>query len=416
MELELKKCISDVFKEQISHIDVLKSHEFYNRYTSFYTTRWNYIWVLYQTVISINDIHPNIYPSIIETVYSMALKTQDEVNKNCTGQIFISHENKMKLTEGAEYFDYSTNSKGEFNNFVDEFLNRVDKCQFTSLLIYYDEYKDSYSFITKNSGHANIILIHNDDTDNNIYMALYEPHGTSCDTDGDNFCIRKKRNIDNFLKKLKDNVDEREKGRNIFIESIIELLCYKKPKRTMLLYDRTFISREESIQSIIPENDTTKEGYCVMYSLFWVYLILHCFKISKTKNIKSTLKNVEELVLLYPVEHLEKVITGFAISVYNYYFENVNNMSRENVTFFHKEFERLFNLTWNTEKIGIKSTKRKLAQRKIPNSRRRSKMEEFGAEDEFVLKKYDREICRFDEDCLSHNCKRGICAPYHSEH
>lgn len=423
MNIELKNCIKNVFREQkkrINDIDILKSHQFYlpamyNKYNTLYTTRWNYIWTLYQTIHNIHGNFPTIYPSLIETVYSMALKTEEDVNKSCTGQIFITHEGKIKLREYDTYFKYSDETK-KFDEFVNDFVNRIEECKFTSLVLYYIEYKDSHPYITERNGHANILLIYNDN--DTIHIALYEPHGSSCRNV--NFCARKRENVDLFLLILEDRIKKTQPRKNVLIDNfiiapLINLLGCKRPALSTVRYERTSISQEKGIQSLMLENDTYKQGYCMMYSFFWLYLILHCFRVSEIKNITSILINLEDFILEYNVSELEKIITGFAISVYNYYFENMlQNVSEKNSAFFFREFESEFDRMFSEDVYTLLRKRKNTTQRKIPKEL--SNLEEFGAEGEFTLKKHDGENCRFDQDCLSDNCKEGICARYHSEH
>lgn len=339
--MELKQCIDKVFDSQ-QKIDPLKSHIFYDKDNIMSMTRWNYIWILYQTINSFSDIY-NPYPSLIETVYSMALKTEEKVNKSCTGQITISPAPYFNIkTESGGFFSY-VEANDEFNKFAIEFVDRVEKCKFTSLIINYDEYKEHNPEVTEDKGHVNALLIYNNKED--IHIALYEPHGSSCMEHND-FCQSKVEHINLFLLQLKNILESRK------------LIIIEYPNVT--LHPRTSISRLQGIQPSLRENKTTRVGYCLMYSLFWIYLVLHCFDTIKDKDITTTLTQVEKLVLnKRDITQIEFAITGFAVSVYNRYMENIfENMDEKKKSFFLEKFEIMFRSTMIDQKIQT-SRKRK---------------------------------------------------------
>lgn len=114
-------------------------------------------------------------------------------------------------------------------------------------------------------------------------------------------------------------------------------------------------AKKLGIQSKIREPG---EGYCVMYSYFWLFLVLFCYMENPNIDIQYLFLNIEETLLsLYSTDDfLAEIITSFAIRiVHNYMIDIGDLLDRESL--------KTFYLDQNTE-FQKRMEKRKLFEKK----------------------------------------------------
>lgn len=272
-------------------------------------TKWNYVWLLYQAL----DKKTFGYPSLIETIYNMALG--NDVASACSGQIKIYSSGHMDF--GIKHFNYTKDSH-YFDKFMKQLSEGIKDCEFTSVGI-------TYINIDNNSAHRNMLLIYRINDQPHFY--LFEPHGSGLE--GTMYS-----NIRNFVSILVTKYNEMKKNEKnkLIKEEKIYQSCSRRVVNTLmgLFYkdnqDKAIYYETEyrpGIQGKVNEKKLG-EGYCVMHSYFWLYLVLYCYKNNKnTTSIAELFDNVERYFAFVGESVLADAVNGFAIHVYNVYLTNI---------------------------------------------------------------------------------------------
>ncbi len=362
--------------------------------------RWNYIYTYFQNLLAFYTININKVPSMLETVYMMAIQntrrpdlSRAEVDV-CTGII-----NLHVILDGNPNRDYivvnNTNilyqkDPDQFNQqFLVEFARRVMSCKtnITSLSLNINIWKNR----KQGFGHANMIFIHVGPSQ--VTFSLYEPHGS------DRTVARALEHVDNFMDFL---VDSCNKNRGLFGGRS----SFKQPS--------TVISCIRGLQEVVPETQlagTENTGYCLMYSYLWLYITLRCSSFMTTGKgrllergsaleeltIKTILEWTERAILANRTsEELGRLINAFAGMVVSRYMENIkifygqkvfNSLDRLMAKHFEPKDEYIRSKTTNPfERIIIKPDTSSLPSRK-----------------------HDNQPCNRDDDCMSVYCNNKKC-------
>jgi hypothetical protein len=325
-----------------------------------------YIWLMYQAVDNMSIENNKTYPNMIELLFYITSST----NQHCTGTINFYYDSMELGLETSPRFKIKDNNKftDKFTDFVGEFAKRVreSNCPFTSL---------SVILSWDNNAHANILLAFKDKDSNKIFLVLYDPHGSKLDSS-----IRKTSNA--LLKSIKE--------------------C----DSNFVVLSRKNISCPIGQQSYA--NDTM--GYCVMFSLFWLYCVL---KISKKSNYqidinnikyieKSIIRNTSSSRGLTKKPSLWNTILNFSMFLSNEYIGLLSKNPDFYVSYinsflvhYNYEYEKTLPYLYDDES---------LTKEEIKSIERTSSGK--------TKRKVDYEKCKNDNDCLSGNCKKNICVPY----
>jgi hypothetical protein len=247
-------------------------------------------------------------PNFIETVYKMSL--DKDINKMCTGQIQLTSKGEI-ITE-RNFVPYRDNKI--YDVFIDEFHKRLSEtdCKFTGLGI---NYRDE-----KLLSHYNMLFIYRDTEYKKRFVFLYEPHGIYKDQ-------RMSDDIKNFILFIEDKYNEKYGNSDgfpiVFVEDVL---------------GDDMINQPRGIQIIV--NEEEQSGYCVMYCYFWLYLVLSCYYMTKEDPLKLILYIEQTLTKKYTAEQLKKIIVSFAVTLVNFYIEELNRLYI--LDQFNKEVHEIF--------------------------------------------------------------------------
>jgi len=240
---------------------------------------------------------------------------------------------------------------------------------------------DSYcSYLLGFKNHANMLFIDNTDSkeyENTIDLYLYEPHGS-------NYIHE---HADTFLKTIKREYNSKNNYTSL------NIVDYKK----------TSTPAGIGIQRYIPEYKENRRGYCLNYSYFWLYLILHCSKTLPNIPLETIIKNIE-LSLLRILFSQEKT-PG----------ENISNTIH---SFVNKIMDNFLHQTFTTLKDPKKQ--KELVQKITAYIINIIYLDELkypiinleDSEEPYHQRKNNNEQCDNDEECSSGNCVKGYCKPY----
>jgi len=148
--------------------------------------------------------------------------------------------------------------------------------------------------------HANMLFIDNSKSDV-VDMYLYEPHGYDY--------------INGDVKSFLDT-----------ISSFYNLYNKKRPLELVKYED---FSLNKGIQFFIPEIKENKKGYCVNYSYFWIYLILHCSKCLPDIPIEHIVKNTKlfyKVILAKkgsPDKNMSNIVHSFVNNIVSEFMDKV---------------------------------------------------------------------------------------------
>lgn len=428
--------IIDCIKNTISSLklqDVEKKWQIdyeldYKELATSYISRWNYIWNMYQSIEGINNcrgisktsqVNIDLWktevcniklqlPSLIEFIYKEAVGEKN-IDTLCTGQIYL----KDNILND---FDYLKEPE-KFNLFLDEFYKRItsSKCKFTSLAL--NIRSSGFKF-----SHRNMLLIYKDRQ--KIYVSLYEPHGDSENT----------RFVNNFIDYLVLSFNRRffDINYKMEIQTYSCRMSVMKAFRKILRKDiEARIVKKEKIKGIQDIIKEPGEGYCVMYSYFWLYLVLKCYQ-KYPINIDILIDTIEtSLVKMYSPIELTKIITGFASKIVNSYIETISIQFRddkETLKNFFRKIDKDFRQNMYreklliTEEIGKHHRKRPKKERlkefgercdiDIECASKNCENKKCGLEKAEISLKKDNERCINSDECMSSICYRGKCVPH----
>lgn len=286
----MENCIKSII-DSLLKVHIPEEFRYIKDNKSYTFTDWQYVWTYYQAYKSVIDGYD--MPSFIETIYKMA--SGNDIDKMCTGQFRINSDGQM-ITQSF-VFQYETDTK-YFNDFLDEFHKRLNTadCKFTSLSI---NYQDTQKLL----GHHNMLLIYRDIEYKKNYMFLYEPHGSFKSS------LKMYDDINKFISFLEHKYNEKYGEFPLYFTSLEEI--------------SEDISQRSGIQGIIEEY-RFGIGYCVMYSYFWLYLILSCYNKTKEDPLMLIIYIEKTLLKNYTGNQLKKIIVSFAIKLVNFYLQNTN--------------------------------------------------------------------------------------------
>lgn len=332
-----------------------------------------YIWAVYQSIEELSEKNPTTYPGLIDMIYFLTYSNY----QHCTGKISIIIENnelsfntlKDNLWNPVgELGDYSH----EFKSFVDNLVKRVQEsdCPFTTLFFTVEGQVKDYKFV-----HQNIIIIFKQE--GKIHIAIYDPHGVKA------------------IKPIR-------KTSNKFLQQIQNL----KPD-IFVIRPRFIVSCPIGLQKYANDNF----GWCIMFSLFWLYCVLYISLKTKNGITINNIKLVEQILLQYAKSpQLLYIMTKkFAVYVTNSYIQFITrngnpNFNRE----LTKEVKRVIKSEPSIEKSKYKKHK-KMSSKKEQTQYYKTLSKHAK---EKSNRKQDGASCKKDDDCLSDICKQNKCISY----
>ncbi len=419
---EVKKmaCIEDILKEIEKHGGKLSSKMRYINSTVYpqkmeSMNRWNYMYTYFQAIERISrDREPTEIPSMLENVYNMALENthrkmlSDTELKFCTGAlvlcvnldddfsdyVFLDADNTLLGVRVDIPKDIGKTSEEFVEYFLKPFAKQLLGCKRNmSTLALSIHMKNKDEFI---DGHANMIFIYIGPSF--IMFSLYEPHGF----ESDEIWFSK---VDVFMDFLVNSCNEH---RELFGDRLV----WKNP--------RIEISCPLGLQRI-PETEfsgTDETGYCVMYSYFWLYVILRCVSFmtfskgnvidntnsAEIHTLQAIIKNAEFVILESRTpEELGILINSFAGMAVSRYIEIIPDKVRvEYFDYIKQEF------LYNKNKKHILST---LPIDIASKKDRKEYDREYDYRDSPRLpsRKHDNQPCNRDDDCMSVYCNNKKC-------
>jgi len=389
---KLTFCIDNILLKFKKKIDILKPLKFV-AYTDGHRiekiiNRWNYIWLKYQSILLLQD--RDNFPPLIETVYKMSGNRE-----GCTGVIMIKDDGIM-FTKTLGSFSYtekkSLDDEQRYSAFLSEFNSRIENCTLTSIAL---------RIVKKDSRHHNMLLVYNGK--DRITVALYEPHGV--------------RNIQD------DDVAP------MFLKNFVKAYNQSLTNKKMRAIPMVLSSCPRGFQGRVRERNYGF-GYCVMYSYFWLYVILHCSSIIRKNNIsdldmETIIKSTEMIMLDKNAsmsskdsnsnsEELAIVINTFATAVIDKYITELDDLQSK--VFDGKLYEYMSNYIDN-EKFGGQSV---MKENKI--EMRDEREEKSPSNEKYGDEKYNEthekqdfrkngDVCNTDDVCESDVCDNGRCVP-----
>lgn len=366
--MEIEKCIGSVVEQfQKNPKDLNKNMEIYLKYSNrkIPISRWNYTFYIANFLNNIDKT--------MEITYYLAGQPQ-----LCTGkvQFFINQKQTEYGIERTGYILTPENlfhvmeRDGQINQsyvrFLNTFYKRIQSNKICSINIilsklkgYQKEEKHMRSSIIKS--HSTMLFVENK-TDR-INMYFYDPHGSSFDN------------------------NKYEKEAFLFQTRLAEELRKLSKKPVNFILEHNF-SCPRGIQAIIPESSLGRRGYCVIYSYFWLYIILHCFNRIPNVDLETLIFNVETQVL--KAKNIDKIIYNFAENIVN---TSLTEMPDREVIF--KNLNDYILKMALTDYPDLMTSVETLENRKIITEGQTSSS-----------RKKDYSECQKNEDCLSHCCSK----------
>jgi hypothetical protein len=314
---------------------------------------WNWIFLAVNYLNNINKL--------MEAVYYSARKI-GRIRDMCTGKIEF-------VTDREEYY-IGTKKLGFFllndtDNtilFLTKLRNRIQGKKICSLVVIFEKKSDENPL--ELISHANMLFIENKEAENTLNLYLYDPHGSDPELFG--------------------------QESNIFLEWLKTLYETLYAGKTVNIIERESFSCPIGIQRVIPELEMGKQGYCVTYSYFWLYVILHCSNSIPNVDLNTLISNIEKTVIGYiqdPRIFAEK-IHSFA--------ESIVSIAHDNIPDKQNYFKGL-------NEFMVKNMKNAPSQRVIPREERPPKEEK---DDTYPPLKGIEKSCTNNKDCMSHCCSK----------
>jgi hypothetical protein len=186
----------------------------------------------------------------------------------------------------------------KFYTDVDMMLNDYPEAKYTQKELFKLDQQINKSELIR---HTNMLFIENKEAENTLNLYLYDPHGSEPELFG--------------------------QESNIFLEWLKTLYTTLYSGKTVNIIKRESFSCPIGIQGVIPELEMGKEGYCVTYSYFWLYIILHCSNSIPNVDLTTLISNIEKTVIRYiqdPRIFAEKIYS-FAESIVSVAHDNIPN-------------------------------------------------------------------------------------------
>lgn len=323
---------------------------------------------------------PTHVPTLNEIVYHLVFG--GDMNSMCTGNILIRYDKILTYTQGGFRID-----SPKFRTFCKEFLKRLKEgCKFNSLEL----------SIFNPHGHANVLFTYRTES-GKIYLALYEPGGS------------KKHRF------------------HLNVDKIMNGIVQSAPDVFVLL-PRYEVSCPIGMQE---RSERHKGGYCIIYSLFWMYCLLSVIKeldrlginvelTRSKKDLSSLIGSIEPSIFSTArgkdPELLFNTVMNFAIKVINTYFETTNltrnpKAYEEFNQIAESQFDEVYFNDFDEENEEESEVNRVDDDKmKWRTTRTKRQIEKTGIDES--KRKEDGLECERDDDCLSDYCNDGVCQPY----
>jgi len=251
---------------------------------------WNWIFLAVNYLNNINKL--------MEAVYYSARKIA-RIRDMCTGKIEF-------VTDREEYYIGTTklgffllNDTENTILFLTKLHNRIQGKKICSIVVIFEKEGKIGENPLELIRHANMLFIENKEAENTLNLYLYDPHGSEPELFG--------------------------QESNIFLDWLKTLYETLYSRKTVNIIKRESFSCPIGIQGVIPELEMGKEGYCVTYSYFWLYIILHCSNSIPNIDLNTLISNIEKTVIGYiqdPRIFAEKIYS-FAESIVSVAHDNI---------------------------------------------------------------------------------------------
>jgi hypothetical protein len=225
---------------------------------------WNWIFLAVNYLNNINKL--------MEAVYYSARKIA-RIRDMCTGKIeFVTHKEEYYIGTTKLGF-FLLNDTDNTILFLRKLHNRIQGKKICSIVVIFEKESKIGENPLELIRHANMLFIENKEAEHTLNLYLYDPHGSEPELFG--------------------------QESNIFLDWLKTLYETLYAGNTVNIIERESFSCPIGIQGVIPELKMGKEGYCVTYSYFWIYLILHCSNSIPNVDLNTLISNIEKTVIGY---------------------------------------------------------------------------------------------------------------------
>lgn len=397
----------------------------------FYLSQDRYLYYMYQTLGKLSSHDPDI-PSFTEIMYLLIYNQIGDKNfydKICTGEISIftnyiwvdskdeldendelkeleyphdrqeleQYENKLsqgryKLYTEVDLYLRSLDTiiglnSEEFVSWVDTYLSRIEQgCRFNSLILSSVAGTKMLSSTDISEGHQSIIFSYMTEK-KHIYFAHYNSMGN----------ISELSSLHTGVENLIEDITKVAENKDYTAEYIPDILtsCYIGPQKSGEKYDQ--------------------KGFCVMYSLFWLYCVINIMaKVDLTGDINfpNLLASVDRFLIMNQ-KQLHTVLINFTKFLSNGYIESQDENNRKFLLgkipelileLLNKDKKRGFLPRKPSEPISSEFIQRKNDDIWHKNIEKRA------------LRKTTRKLpgssCEEDRECFSDQCIDNICSDF----
>lgn len=317
-----------------------------------------YVYAFYQSIYNLvrNGL---VSSSIPEILHKNIFNTDSNIKFN-TITLYLRYDN-MRF-DHKKSFNYKKNP-GMFSYTLKKIKTNLDKANF--LFIHLD-----VQIGGGQGAHANTFLLYTNPVTGVTRGVLYEPHGATVEK-GEEW----KNKVSEFLQYLTDT--------------------YNKEFKTNMIFTGRASSCPAGIQSMIRgiEEPVEEIGYCLMFSYFWMYMVMSSLKdLQGMVSPYIIIRNTENAILSSPLmgrgTDIYNTIVSFGIYCYENYFADIQQLNPEAYREFSKDFKKAL------VEEGVVIPKEPLAVKEIIDSQ----------------KEVDEE-CMIDEECKSGQCYMERCQP-----
>lgn len=343
----------------------------------------DYLFAVFQTIEQIVKVSKD-FPPLTELLYYIvdsetSNQGENRLHKYCTGEIrLITVPGVLQIETKKGKFQAGTL---KFREWMAEYVNRLEAgCKFNSLIVNAVgiEGKDMSGY-----GHRNIIFSYITEPDKEgkkkVYLSVYEPHGS----DLDYFSMSHYGGIDRLLEQMIGYIN------------------------TTTDYQAELIPRKMTSCPAGPQSMDTTIGFCIMYSFFWLYCLLHVMNVEKDDRIEDfpyLISNIDRLIMSDP-KKVPVAIYNFTVYMVNSYLENISpNLQAR----FVQKLNDNFFLRIQAEMIPVKENK---MVRQPPISLKRKREIEQEASSPYTRRKTELS-CDINAECASDLCVRGKCVDF----
>lgn len=390
---EIETIIGNIIKKLPKEGEVLNKqirvHDPKNRGSNYTVSQSDYVWAQYQAIDTIYNDNPIKWPGLIQLLYYISGTNI----KLCTGRIAYQHlsteppsfsidmqknENKQlnkdEIVDMVYIKDPTTGLYApKFIKFVTDFYDRVingDCFNSNFNTLFFDLYMDQ-------GGHQNIILAFKTKNSHRVTLAVYEPHGS-------------------------------ESSSVIMLSNELLYFIIDVAPDKFKIASRFRVSMPEGLQSYANDN----LGYCIAFSLFWLFCVLYISKVTNGRVDLSNIRYVEIYIKKFAKspEYLMKIVYDFSLFLVNKYITLMSTRSpRFNEVFASNVF---YNIRMTTD---IKK-KRDQSKRELPLDIQKEQEKYLSnvvlsSGKRKIYRKNDGEKCNSNSDCASDICNSNKCVP-----